>query len=104
MNSMINLYYTPPSDAAFEDMRKAAAEVWKKYKDEPGDYYEEKMSVVRRVQNISDNFMYLFAMFDFKNQRECVALLEPSTIEEVRVRLIAGGNPYYMVEQILGII
>lgn len=87
-----NLYYVPPSDAAFEDMRKACLDVWGKYKDEPGDYFEEKTQRIPIMSNISDNFMYLFAMFDMNNQRQVISLLEPSTIEAVRERLIAGGS------------
>lgn len=99
----MNLYYTAPSDEAFEDMRQAAARAWEKYKKDDPLYFHEKMEAVDRVQNVSDNFMYLLAMFDHKNQRECVSyFLLPETRKEVLARLIAGGNETYLIDRIMG--
>lgn len=86
------LYYTAPSDQVFEDMKKACLEVWKQYENEPGDYYESKVSQIKDIGNIKDNFMYMFAMFDSINQRKCVDLLNEQTKQELRERIIDGGN------------
>lgn len=93
------LYYTAPSDEAFEDMRQAALKVWEKYKREP-DYYKEKTERIKVMKNIQDNFMYLFAMFDHLNQRECVSYLKPSTRDELQARMIDGGNAPWHIESI----
>lgn len=100
---MTNLYYVPPPDNCFEDMKRACLDVWGKYKNSPGDYYKEKTARIPDMENVGDNFMYLFAMFDFPNQRQVISLLESETIEEVRKRLIAGGNPLALVGTITGI-
>jgi len=90
------LYYTAPSDESFEDMKRAAMEVWEQYKDDVL-YYDEKTGRVRDIKNIRDNFVYIFAMFDINNQQKCVRLLQPETIEDLRVRLLDGGNsPQYL--------
>lgn len=96
------LYYTPPSQESFDDMKKACLDVWGQYRDSPGGYYKEKTARIPDMQNISDNFMYLFAMFDINNQRQVVALLEPLTIEEVRTRMIDGGNGEVFTNDLLG--
>lgn len=99
---MSNLYYTAPSDEAFEDMKKACLEVWNS-KGNEGGYRDEKVSRIKDIKNVQDNFMYMFAMFDYGNQRRVVSLIEPSTIEEVRSRMLAGGNGLDLIEQLLGV-
>lgn len=97
-----NLYYQAPSDAAFEDMKKACMDVWSTMGND-GGYRDEKIGRIKDIKNISDNFMYMFAMFDINNQRRVVSLIEVSTIEDVRERMKAGGNPWYLIEEILGV-
>lgn len=94
-----SLYYTAPPDAAFEDMKQAALKVWEKYKNEPGDYYEGKVARVTHVTNVEDNFMYLIAMFDSENARECVSYLSEDTKNELRSRMIDGGNYPSVIER-----
>lgn len=100
---MSNLYYKAPPEESFEDMKRACLSVWEQYKNSPGDYYKEKTARIPDMQNISDNFMYLFAMFDHINQRKVVQLLRKGTIEELRERLIAGGNDDFFISQILNV-
>jgi len=99
----MNLYYEAPSDAAFEDMKAAAMEVWGQYRNSAGGYYEEKTDRIKDIRNIKDNFMYIFAMFDIHNQRKCASLLKPETIEAVRERMVAGGNDDYYIRSILDV-
>ncbi len=100
---IMNLYYEAPSEEAFEDMKGAALEVWEQYRTSPGGYYEEKAGRIKDIKNVKDNFMYIFAMFDINNQRKCVSLLNPVTIEAVRERMVAGGNDDYYIRSILGV-
>lgn len=89
---MSELYYTPPADEVFEEMRSAAMDVWGKYKNSPGDYYESKVARIRDIKNVGDNFMYIFAMFDMHNQASVVARLSATARKELRNRMIDGGN------------
>ena len=98
---MTNLYYTPPTDEAFNDMKQAAMSVWSEVSTHP-DYFEEKTSRIKDIGNVGDNFMYIFAMFDDYNQRLCANRLQPETKEAVRERMIAGGNDPWLIRKILG--
>ncbi len=85
---MTRLYYTAPTEEAFEEMRKAAMDIWRGY-DEPDR--SEKLSRLEGMGNIKDNFMYIFAMFDRSNQLRCAALLSDETKRQLNVRLADGG-------------
>lgn len=105
MNSMLkNLYYIAPIDAAFDDMKQACIEVWQQYEDQGGmyDYMEEKLSRIRDIKNIEDNFMYMLAMFDMDNQKKVIEKLKAGTQLDVRERLLAGGNDETFI-QLLGL-
>ncbi len=88
---MPTLYYTAPTDEAFEEMKKVSIEVWGQYDNEYG-YVDGKVSRIKDIQNTGDNFMYMLAMFDHINQRKVIAKLSDETKEAVRVRMIDGGN------------
>lgn len=96
----MNHYYEAPPDAAFEDMRKAAMEIWNTMGN-AGGYRDEKIARIKNIANVQDNFMYIFAMFDINNQRRVVSLLDTNTIEEIRTRMEAGGNPKHLIDSIL---
>ena len=86
------LYYTPPDDELFEELKKAAIEVWLKYDDEFG-YATGKINRIKNIANIKDNFMYMVAMFDYPNQKELAEKLSSKCRREVRVRMLNGGHP-----------
>lgn len=88
---MTKLYYTPPTDIAFEEMRKASIEVWGEYDNEYG-YVDEKTKRIKEIGNIGDNFMFMFAMFDHINQKKVVEKLSEETKKELRERMVDGGN------------
>lgn len=90
------LYYTAPSNEAFEELRKAAIEVWQQYDNEYG-YVDEKTAAIVNIRNVSDNFMYMVAMFDINNQRKLAEKLSPATRLAVRERMIDGGNPEWLI-------
>lgn len=56
-----------PSDEIFEDMKKAATEIWSTYDNTYG-YVDEKMERVNNLKNVKDNAMILYRMFDHWNQ------------------------------------
>lgn len=96
---MENLYYKAPPNEAFEEMKKAAIEVWGQYADSPGGYMDEKVARIENIQNVSDNFMYMLAMFDQGNQRQVIFRLSEPTKDAVRERMVAGGNPEWVTSQ-----
>jgi len=61
---------------------------------------EEKTSRIKDIGNVQDNFMYMLAMFDQNNQRMVISKLSGETKNEVRARMIDGGNDYYYLFEI----
>ena len=90
------LYYTPPSDKCFTELKEKAIEIWSTMGNEPS-YSQEKISNIKNIGNVGDNFMYLVAMFDINNQRILAEKLTPETRKEVRKRMIDGGTEEYLI-------
>ena len=80
-------------------MRRVCIEVWRWYDDTYG-YSSGKISRIEDIQNVHDNFMYMFAMFDHVNQTKVVLKLKQETKEELRLRMIDGGNTESYIAQI----
>ena len=87
-----NLYYTAPSNEEFEEVKAKAIEIWNDYSNEFG-YRDEKINQIKNLQNISDNVMYIVAMFDMNNQVALSMILSPGTRKAISDRMKAGGNP-----------
>lgn len=83
-----DFYYTAPRQSLFEEVRAEAMKIWGSYK-EP--YRTEKMDRIKDLNNVSDNFMYIVAMFDMTNQAKLADKLTPEAREAIRKRMIAGG-------------
>lgn len=67
---MSELYYTPPTDEQFNELKEGAMELWKEV-DTDNDkfgYASGKIGRIKDIQNVGDNFMYMVAMFDQGNQ------------------------------------
>jgi len=58
-----------PSNAIFEEMKQIATSIWKdNYSDEHG-YVTEKLKFINSIDNLDDNAMMFYRMFDYQNQR-----------------------------------
>lgn len=86
-----NLYYTPPSEEIFNEMKNSAILEWKTFNDDY-NYSSDKISRIEHLKNISDNFMYMFAMFDMHHQIKVVDRLSKEAKEAVINRILAGGG------------
>ncbi len=96
---MTKLYYTPPRDELFEALRSRAMELWKEV-DSDNDKYgyaTEKINSIKDIKNVGDNFMYIFAMFDYSNQRLLGKRLAQETKDAINERLLDGGSPEYLL-------
>lgn len=96
---MSQLYYIPPSDKQFDELKEKAIELWKEV-DSDNDKYgytTEKVSRIKDIKNISDNFMYMVAMFDIINQARLADKLSVKTRAAVRNRMIDGGCPLWLI-------
>jgi hypothetical protein len=89
-------YYTAPSSKIFGEVKEQALLIWSSYED---PYKSDKISRVENLQNVSDNLMYIVAMFDITNQTKLAAHLSEEARTAIRERLVAGGaidyfNPF----------
>lgn len=92
----MNLYYTPPLDDQFEEVKKEAINLWKEV-DSDNDKYgyaSGKISQIKDIKNVLDNFMYMIAMFDIGNQTILAVRLSKETRLAIRERMTDGGTPF----------
>ncbi len=80
------LYYTPPEDKIFNEMKGIAISIWSQYDDTYG-YATGKINMIKNIGNISDNFMYIFAMFDPINQARVFIEASEELKREILMRL-----------------
>ena len=93
---MSKLYYTPPSDKLFLELKCAAIDVWREVGSDPS-YIHEKVSYIDKMTNVGDNFMTIFALFDMHNQRRCGEKLSKECKDAINEQLIDGGSPEYLL-------
>jgi len=93
---MENLYYIPPADGLFDELKAKSIEIWSGMGSEPS-YSQEKIGRIKDIKNVGDNFMYMVAMFDRFNQAKLADKLSPEARKAVRERMVAGGNPEYLI-------
>lgn len=80
------LYYTPPIQSIFEEIQTLAISIWRDY-DDKYSYASNKIAKIKELENIQDNAMYMFAMFDIINQNKMLARLSPSAKQFILSRL-----------------
>lgn len=88
------LYYTPPPQEQFNELKRKAIKIWGAYDDTYG-YASEKINKIKDLENVGDNFMYIVAMFDPNNQRILSDGLSQEAKKAVADRLRDGGAPDY---------
>lgn len=89
---MNDLYYTPPTDKEFEEIKARSIEIWDTYDNTHG-YRDEKVKLIEGLQNAGDNVMYIIGMFDNHNQAKLSRMLSKQTKQAISRRLISGGTP-----------
>lgn len=91
--SRYELYYTPPSDEIFEEVKDVAIQIWSRYDNEYG-YVDEKINRIKDIPNVSDNFMYMVAMFDTWNQRLLSSIITKEAFNAISDRYMSGYDPH----------
>ena len=56
-----------PSQEIYNEMKSIATQIWETYDNQYG-YVTEKLSYINRIDNIQDNAMVFYRMFDNNNQ------------------------------------
>ena len=93
------LYYTAPPEEQFKEVKEAAMELWKEV-DTDNDAYgyaTEKISRIKDIENVKDNFMYIVATFDYGNQCKLAQMLSKETRDSIHNRMLDGGSYPLMI-------
>ena len=93
------LYYTPPSQEIFDEVKAKAIVLWKVV-DRDNDKYgyaTEKIGRIKDLKNVEDNVMFIVAMFDINNQKLLAGELSEEARQAIRERMIDGGGEEYNV-------
>jgi len=67
-------------------MKSAATTVWETYDNTYG-YVTEKLEYINRLENIQDNAMVFFRMFDWINQAKMLNSLSEESINYIKENL-----------------
>lgn len=95
------LYYQTPPDEIFNEIKSACITQWNligRHK----SYLDEKLSRVNRMQNISDNYATMIAMFHTRHRQAVYSKLDDKCLEYL-YKAIAPVNPiegHYLFEVI----
>lgn len=84
------LYYAPPKDSIFNEVRDRAIDIWKTYDDEFG-YATEKINGIKDLKNTEGNFMFIVSQFDHWNQKRLASMLSQEASNDISIRKLAGG-------------
>lgn len=71
-----------PTQEIFNEMRKAAISIWKDCDNRFG-YATEKIKRVNSIENVSDNAMVFYRMFDHWNKQLMVSRLSEEAINYI---------------------
>jgi len=94
--SMPRLYYTPPPDKIFKEVKEKCIEIWNTYDNTYG-YVDEKVDRIKDIKNIQDNLMYMIAMFDINNQKRLADKLSNKAHLAIKERMIDGKAFEYSI-------
>jgi hypothetical protein len=72
-----------PSQEIFNDMKSAATTVWETYDNTYG-YVTKKLNHINGLENIQDNAMAFYRMFDWINQARMEDALSQDSLEYIK--------------------
>jgi hypothetical protein len=85
------LYYMPPKDSIFNEVRDRSIDIWNTYDDEFG-YATEKINGIKDLKNTEGNFMFIVSQFDHWNRAKLAYMLSLEARNHVSIRMEAGGS------------
>ena len=87
MTDTTKLYYLPPEEILFEEMKSIAITIWRDLND-PYDS-PDKIRDIQNMKNIGDNFMTILAMFDEGNQWLLMKYASEELQQAIRDRIVS---------------
>ena len=93
LGSDIKLFYTPPKDSVFEELRNACIKFWTIcFKQEGSDYVSEKVNIINGLKNEGSNFISMVQMIHPNSRILIAKQLSHETNYEISRRLYGGGS------------
>jgi len=89
MKQDLDLYYKAPTNKVFNEVKREAIKIWQGYDDTHG-YATGKINRIRDLENIRDNMMFIFGMFDIFNQLKLANKLSDISRTAIEKRLPKG--------------
>ena len=75
-----------PTQEVFDEMKTIATNIWNTYDNEYG-YVTEKLDRINSIENIQDNGMVFYRMFDFQNQNKFKSAASLETLSYIQNNL-----------------
>lgn len=75
-----------PSQEVFDEMKSIATDIWNTYDNEFG-YVTEKLNRINSFDNIEDNAMVFYRMFDHINQGKFITSASPEVLDYISKNL-----------------
>lgn len=89
----IKLFYTPPNDKVFEELKNACIKFWTIcFKEDGKDYVEEKVSRINSLKNEGPNFISMVQMIHPNSRILIAKQLSYETRYEVSRRLYGSSS------------
>jgi hypothetical protein len=89
----IKLFYTPPNDKVFEELKNACIKFWTIcFKEDGKDYVDEKVSRINSLKNEGSNFISMVQMIHPNSRILIAKQLSYETRYEVSRRLYGSGS------------
>lgn len=78
--------YETPSQEIFNEMKQIATDIWNTYDNQFG-YVTEKLERINSFDNVQDNAMVFYRMFDWQNQAKFRSKASEEVLEYVNNNL-----------------
>ena len=75
-----------PTQEVFDEMKNIATEIWNTYDNRFG-YVTEKLERINSFDNIQDNAMVFYRMFDWNNQQTFISKASHETFKYIQENL-----------------
>jgi len=89
----IKLFYTPPKDSVFDELKRACLKFWTVcFKEDGSDYVDEKVNRIKNLENEGSNFISMVQMIHPNSRILIAKQLSYKTKYEVSRRLYGSGS------------
>lgn len=93
LGSDIKLFYTPPKDYIFEELKNTCIKFWSIcFKTEGSNYVDEKLDIINNLKNEGSNFISMVQMIHPKMRFLIANMLSYETRYEISRRLYGSAS------------